>query len=209
VGDVNGDDLPDIVTGDAAPAMDEVSVWLNSGPGTFTFQVQTAWQFDNPNPVDLAIADLDNDGFDDLVVANGPSPDVAVQIYYGNATGIMDTSSVAWPFLDTRSLALLDWNRDGLLDIVFGNGSAGADPQTVHLYVCSAARTYLGTPDYSLSTPDDSTGIAVADFNDDAYPDFVQTFVADPAIVWMNSGSLINAASLGSTANDVATGRFR
>ena len=210
IGDINDDDLPDIVTANAAATDDDVSVWINDGTGGFYFVGQTLWHDYNPSPVDLAIGDLDGDGYNDLVVANGaPTP---VQVFYGNGSNMLDIGVVSWPFQDTRRLTLLDWNHDAWLDVVFANGSAGGpNPLTTQIYVSDAPRSYLHPPAYHEATPDDATGIAVADFNDDGYLDFVETFAGSPGILWMNNfgGAPLDVQSLGTGANDVAVGRIR
>ena len=111
-------------------------------------------------------------------------------------------------FVDTKKLGALDWNDDGWLDIIFGNG-----PGPTQVFFSNNNRTYPAAPTLDEpSAPSSTTGIVVTDLNHDGLPDFVETFVADPAIVWMNDGIGVLhrvPTTLGSGATDAAVGRLR
>src|SRR5262245_17353290 len=80
VADLDGDGLPDLVTGDANG--DDVSVVRGNGDGTFQPPVSFPG---GAGPVSVAVADLDGDRLPDLVTANSEGGDVSVLL--GNADG--------------------------------------------------------------------------------------------------------------------------
>ena len=209
VGDINGDGYPDIVTGDADAMVDDVLVWINDRNDGFT-NIGQSWGLDNPSPIDLLVADLSKDGFADLVVANSSPPDVPVQVYYGSGDGTLDPYALGepWPITYTEKLGAADWNRDGWPDLIFSNS-----PGSIQVYLNNQDGSYPGAPDIAQpSGGSPTTGIAIGDFNDDGYPDFVETFDSGNAIVWMNTGGtgiFQGSAFLGTGANGAAIGRLR
>ncbi len=68
IGDMNGDGKRDLVTSNTNST---VSLLLGKGDGTFTLQSATPPVAVGPYPFSLALADLNRDGIQDVVVANG------------------------------------------------------------------------------------------------------------------------------------------
>ena len=104
----------------------------NSGETNLTYEnlggVGAAWlgfgaaneiSVDAKNTTALVLADIDDDGHDDLVVANLLE---ANRLYLGDGTGGFGAGSDIGDENDpTSSIAVSDLNGDGLLDIVVGN----------------------------------------------------------------------------------------
>ncbi|MGH9929718.1 MAG: FG-GAP repeat domain-containing protein, partial [Pyrinomonadaceae bacterium] len=140
--------------------------------------------------------DLNHDGYTDLIVANSgnyefvdqpfaqirhKNPDHAqadAQIYWGGPDGYDTKRATGIPGDRPSSLAVIDFNLDGILDIAVAGGGEFHPP-----YVNS--RVYWGTPDgYSkdnctLLPTNAATGTAVGDFNKDGYPDLVFANLGD------------------------------
>jgi len=123
LGDMNHDGFLDIV----APNVDSqnISVLINNHDGTFASAVnyQTASIFDPPQyyypePINVALGDLNNDGNTDVVIANKNIGQVSV--LYGKADGTLQqftpwlVNTAAGPY----QVLLADLNNDGNPDII-------------------------------------------------------------------------------------------
>ena len=125
------------------------------------------------------IADLDADGFADLVVANGDnglSSMLSSYVYWGGKDGVgkqrTDLSTMG-----AYDVALIDINRDGYLDLVFPSAwrdrHNAARPRAARVYLGGADRQFQeATDDYNIMCLG-TTGIAAADLNKDGYVDLV------------------------------------
>ncbi len=109
-GDMNGDGLPDLVVGSG----DAVAVLLSNGDGTFGDPLVTAASC-QVGP--LRIADINQDGFNDVVSAN---PACGVSIFLGLGTGALSAPSnlaISGP----NQIEVADVNGDGAPDIITTN----------------------------------------------------------------------------------------
>ena len=142
VGDINGDGIPDLASlgtnNPYNPADDVVRVRLGQPNGSFIAFGAPLPTGTDPNieshPVAVAIADLNGDGYGDVVVVNGETDDVAIYLR-DPAAGFsprqnMSTRAVTargTTNTSPRGLAIADWNKDGHLDIVVSNYNPSAD----------------------------------------------------------------------------------
>lgn len=123
VQDLNGDGRPDIF----APSDGARSeIFWNRG-GRFSSSDRTVLNVDNA--IDAAAADLDGDGFTDLVVATFSVPDTSGRpvfgvdsyIWWGSSGGFDPGRRTALPTLGASSVVLADVDGDGRLDVLFSN----------------------------------------------------------------------------------------
>ena len=97
IGDVNNDDIPEIITAAGPGGSPHIKVF------TVDFNSQTVnpnpivefFAFDQPNfkgGVNIAVGDTNNDGFDDIICGAGATGGPRVTVYAGTATGVNTTS---------------------------------------------------------------------------------------------------------------------
>ena len=88
------------------------------------------------------------------------------------------------------SVALGDWNKDGHMDVVVGNGAFGA-PQTNKLYLSNGTGGFdSGTVIDGDGDADSTTGVVVADLNGDTWLDLVvgNFSASEPNKLYMGDG---------------------
>jgi hypothetical protein len=167
--DLNGDGRPDLVVANQGFGFLHVQGYLAVllGNGDGTFQPAVEYQAGGV-PEFVTVADLNNDGKLDIIVANFGSNNVSVLLGNGDGTfqNHMDFGTVNAP----TSLAIGDFNNDGKLDVA----STDADPT---MSTRGSVAVLLGNGDGTLqpavSSPagGDIQYIAAGDFNGDGIPD--------------------------------------
>ena len=177
VGTLDGDNRPDIAWVESG-ATGRLIVGLAGAGNTFTSRV-IATSTVAPGMTDVAIADFDQDGRNDIVVADNGGG--TIRIFFGNGDGTF----VANPALALTSrpklLAVADWNQDGRKDLAvldsgigglnavawmaLHNGSVPADtaPPQVALTVPAAGATVSGRVAV-VANASDNVGVTHVDF---------------------------------------------
>jgi hypothetical protein len=125
-GDFNNDYKPDYIVAGGATRQDIV-IHLGNGDGTFQ-PPQTIGSVDYPSIVDMAVADVNNDGKLDLIVAGNNNNTSGVTssaggfaIFLGNGDGTFQSPlTYSTPYIP-YSITTGDFNRDGLTDIAVGD----------------------------------------------------------------------------------------
>ncbi len=193
VGDLNGDGLPDlaVTSFDVEGDFGQVTIfWQNpAAPGTFLATPTNITAYGEPSQI--KIADVNQDGVPDIVVAcqglgylANASADPSTQAYQESLYGAMvilqnpaSPGTFAAPVVNAGpqgaiSLAIADLNQDGLPDIAMvsqypqGQGSIAILLQNV-----GAPGTF--TVSTSLAGSGQPSSIAIGDFNKDGLPDLV------------------------------------
>ena len=179
VGDFNQDGIPDLAMEAALNGAYYVNILLGNGDGSFTLKSQVP---SSNGPV--AIGDFNGDGIPDLVVTtitySGTTAITTVTIELGKGDGTF--TAMASPltfsgFLD--GLQVADFNGDGIPDLLVTQDLV---PQAVGTEVM----VLLGNGDGTFAAKPGIIGFAfataIADFNDDGFPDL--------AIIDLDSGSV-------------------
>jgi hypothetical protein len=96
-----------------------VSVLRGDGHGAFAPRVDYV---SGPQPVDVAIADLNEDGKPDLVVANQGTWSNAISVLLGHGDGTFEPATRFATPTYPRALRVADWNGDGHTDVLAVTG---------------------------------------------------------------------------------------
>lgn len=170
VGDFDGDGNADVALAsrESSSATDDLFVHFGDGSGGFGAGPVEYEDMGVRAARDLVVADLDDDGDDDLLVAKGVSTGTALIL------GAPDRALVAGaPVAGCERAAIADMDGDDVLDLVV---AADDDGFFVHFGVGDATFDRV----LSIATFGGNWGnVAVADFTDDGLPDLL---VTSPAI---------------------------
>jgi len=165
VADLDGDDIPDLVTANRSSG--EVSVLLGNGDGSFRAATHFAA---GDRPVFVTVADLDGDNVPDLVVG-GSYTTTGVSVLLGNGDGSFQ-APMSYPV--TRppySVAVGDLDGDGIPDLVAPSSSG------VSVLLGNGDGTFEDGG--SFPAYHRSVAIAMADFDGDSIPDLVTAGESD------------------------------
>jgi FG-GAP-like repeat len=175
VGDLNGDGAQDVALTDAVG----VKVLLHTGAvsaTTFAAPVTVFTQTVNADVIGanvIAIADVNGDGFNDLVITDpgptgGAAPTVSVLLQDATHPGQF-LPAVSYPTAPgslAQSIVVTDINGDGHPDIVIG----GTNAVSVLLQNASSPGTFMAAANYAVMN---SNQIAIADVNGDGHLDII------------------------------------
>jgi len=158
MGDLNGDGIPDLVSGNYGGGT--ISVFLGNGDGTFQLHMDYAV---DSFPFGIAMGDLNGDGIPDLAVASHSNSTVSVLL--GNSDGTFQTAQSLLTAGAPQYVAMADFNRDGILDLV----TCSSGGSSITLLLGNGDGTFQ--TEQSFGTSSFSYGLAVDDFNNDGRAD--------------------------------------
>src|SRR5207244_4474105 len=141
----------------------DVTVLLGNGNGTFQNAVNYAA---GSRPVYVAVADLDGDGKQDLVVANEFTTNVLVLL--GNGDGSFQSAASYTVDPDPYGVAVADFNRDGRLDLAVSSNQINPSGN-VSILLGNGDGTFQPKSDFAAAG--NVRHISVGDFNGDGLLD--------------------------------------
>jgi hypothetical protein len=189
-GDFNGDGKLDLAVVNTAAGVSYGSVAVLLGRGNGSFDPPLLYKFTHRSPYvpsAIAMGDFNGDGKLDIAVAmsnysTNESSYVLVLLGNGNGTFNKGTKAKAGPNPD--SIAVADFNGDGIPDIVVANSPCDPDcglPGYMSVMIGNGDGTFKSPAKFALDG-EAPAQLTVADFNLDGKPD-VATVNADSSTV--------------------------
>ncbi len=121
--DLNFDGNPDVVAASSSYA--GIQVWLSNNADKYSFQGWTAKPAASGQFARNAIADIDNDGIQDIVAANIEPDGEGIYIWKGNGLGEWENVNGPTEVPHYYSTDTGDLNHDGLEDVIAGHFESG------------------------------------------------------------------------------------
>ena len=202
VGDFNGDGHADLAVDDFD--INKVSVLLGNGDGTFQAAASYATQL---GPTAIVVGDFNGDSRADIAVANSATASSSVGIFLGNGDGTFQTAVNYSVPQNPHSLAVADFNADGIADLVTDNFVGNS----VSVLLGNGDGTFRTAMSYSAGTG--PIYVAVGDFNGDGRADIAVANQAgnNVSVLLGNGDGTFQAAVnlvVGSNPSSIAVGDF-
>ncbi len=164
IGYLNKDNALDIVVVDSQN--NEVYILPGYGNGSFA-QITAYDAISGSSPFCIAVADFNNDNKSDIAVANYGTNNILVLIDYSIEPSVRKATYYHTNPTDVYSVAVSDFNNDGILDIVFwGNWN-------IHILLALDKGVFDANTMYSISDTVGTSYICVGDLNNDNHMDII------------------------------------
>ena len=192
VGDFNDDGLQDLVVSNFND--NTITVLLGNGTGGFTPATGSPFGVGS-GPRALAVGDFNGDGQADIAVGNYGSNSLTILLGNGTAGFTQATGSPIGVGTNPYSIALGDFNGDGITDLAVAN--QGSNNVTVLLG--SGSGSFAPATGSPFAVGNHPNSVTVADFNGDGKLDLAVANYADNTVtVLLGNGSASFTASSGS-----------
>jgi hypothetical protein len=177
VADVNGDGRPDLLAANGgnmtSSAGNTAGVLLGTSTGIFGPAATYATGISsgpNSNPVDIAVADMNGDGYPDLLTANFSSNSNSVGVLLGNGNGTFrPAANYGSGITNPSRVAVGDLTGDGKLDLLLTNSSLS----WAGVLRGNGDGTFQTATTFWLNGNSRPAGIALADVNGDGKLDLL------------------------------------
>ncbi|CAF1440027.1 unnamed protein product [Adineta steineri] len=162
----NGDGYLDIAVTNAPK--NSLHVFFGKGDGTF-FAEMTFHTGINSYPIDIAVADFNRDGCQDIAVVNQYSRNIGIFLGRGNGSFEVQKTFSTGHYYDPSHLVVGDFNSDTLIDIAVSY----EESDFINVMVGYSNGTVDSSMKFHIGTPFIEHQMSVSDFNDDHCLDIV------------------------------------
>ncbi len=192
VGDIDSDGDVDIVVGNSN--LRQLQIYKNTGAGvrfTGAFDVVALSNTDGTRQGDLTLADMDNDGDNDVII--GTENVSAFEVYTNNGSGVFSyaTAGGTGSGHGGKAMTAFDYTGDGWKDIII----ADENQSQIQAYRNDGSGNF--DFDYSFASTN-PYGVNTADFNNDGIYELVVTSPNDGMSIVSLDGSIIHQTYPGS-----------
>lgn len=187
--DINGDGKPDVLVANAVDPNGTVSVFMNdSSAGTLNFDGPQVFPV-GVAPTDVAAADLNGDGKQDMIVSNNGSDTISVFLST-TAPGALTATFAAQKTITVGTapgaITTADVNGDGKPDVMVAD--AGGVAVLLNTTGPGALSPTFDAPaTLTAGTNAAAFGVAAADMNGDGKPDIVAATGTGSISVYLNT----------------------
>lgn len=170
VGDFNDDGNLDVVTTNRLAR--SISILMGTGSGSFDPKVDyTVGSV--TTPWEVAVADLDGDSKQDIVVAHWDFANQLVGVFLNSGTGTFPFSTDYTTGSNPNSVAIGDFNNDGKPDLATANQNVSS--RSVSILLGTGTGTFGVKTDFSMGLTSLPSKIVAGDLNNDGNLDLVTT----------------------------------
>lgn len=190
VGDFNEDSYPDVVN--------QFEVFLNDGTGQFPENLSQTLGVGGSTG--LAVGDMNGDAHLDIVI----STPLSIRVFQGNGAGVFNEApgspfaagNITFPL---RDIEVVDFNTDGLLDVVAATGSV--EGGTVQVLLADGAGGFHETTIFGQR--EILNDIEAGFIDQDSVPDLVFTGSTNAFVIFGNGSGGNGGVSLVTSLNSV------
>ena len=176
IADVNGDGLPDVITANGDPSLldDDGAINVLLGKGDGTLQAAVKYTITGQQATSFYIGDFNGDGHPDLAVSTNSAAVYGYTILLNNGSGVFHVGQQGTGYYP---VGVADIDKDGRLDMVMAEfvGNATGPPSALMKVLFGAGNgTFTRSgPVYTIDNLGFGPFVAIADFNEDGFPDVV------------------------------------
>jgi hypothetical protein len=212
IGDVNNDGIDDLIAGEPSSPNGQVSVYYGSasGPSVTPDKTFTGEALSNGFGVSVSAADINNDGYDDVIAGASSYGTSAGRVYVFFGAADMDTTAdVTMTGEESQSnfgytVSHADVNNDGYEDVIAGAPIHNINTGRAYIFFGGSSMDNTADVTMTAETTGDRFGASVAgagDVNNDGYDDVIvgaRQFISDPgrAYVFFGGSSMDNTADV-------------
>ena len=173
-GDFNRDGIADIarITSQAQGSSEPDHLIVLLGQTNGTFKTMTSQSVPKRTPRAMVGGDFNNDGIPDLIVGN---EDGTLTLFLGDGTGRFDSVHEITHLESVISIAVADFNKDGILDIAVSDWRASS----VTILLGDGKGSFGHMWSFPLRMRGTKPHIAAADFNGDSILDLAVIYDED------------------------------